>query len=336
MKAMVLAAGLGTRLRPITYGIPKPMAPVLNRPVMEHTLRLLSRHGFSEAIANLHWFPETIEGYFGDGSAFGLDLTYSQEEKLLGTAGGVRNVASYLGDSFLVVAGDALTDLDFTRMREFHESHDGIATLATKRVADTSEFGVVIAGADGRIQGFQEKPPSSEALSDLANTCIYMFRSEVFDFFPEPGTSKAAGPDDRPEFADWAMDVFPALLAGDVPFYSHEIDAYWDDIGNVDELRKSNFDALRGSVGVEPTAPEVAEDVRSASSLAGATVEGPVLIGSDVELGPGVRIQGPAIVGDGCRVGEGAWIRDSILLAGAELAAGAMLVGGIAGRLPEA
>src|SRR5829696_8701153 len=111
MRAMVLAAGLGTRLRPITYGIPKPMAPVLNRPVMEHTLRLPSRHRFSEAIANLHWFPETIEGHFGDGSSFGVDLTYSQEEKLLGTAGGVRNVASYLGDSFLVVASDALTDL---------------------------------------------------------------------------------------------------------------------------------------------------------------------------------------------------------------------------------
>src|SRR5665811_299510 len=146
MRAMILAAGLGTRLRPVTYGRPKPMAPVLNRPVMEHTARLLARHGFSEAIANLHWYPEAIEGHFGDGSAFGLELTYSHEERLLGTAGGVRNVAGYLGDSFLVVAGDALTDIDLAAMREFHESHEGLVTMATKRVAETDQFGVVISG----------------------------------------------------------------------------------------------------------------------------------------------------------------------------------------------
>lgn len=337
MRAMVLAAGLGTRLRPITYGIPKPMAPVLNRPVMEHIVRLLARHGFSEAIANLHWFPETIEGHFGDGSAFGVDLSYSHEEKLLGTSGGVRNVSSFLGDSFLVISGDALTDIDLVAMREFHESHDGVATLATKRVEDTSQFGVAITGGDGRIQGFQEKPDPAEALSDLANCGIYMFRSEVFDFFPEPGTSEAADEDDPPGFADWAMDVFPALLEGDVAFYSHEIDAYWNDIGNVEELRQSNFDALRGAVAVEPGAPQVADGVRAASSLEGAEVEAPALIGAGVELGPGVRVQGPAIVGDGCRLGEGAWIRDAILLAGAELPAGAVLVGGIAGRIePDA
>jgi len=335
MRAMILAAGLGTRLRPITYGMPKPMVPVANRPVMEHIVRLLARHGFGEAIANLHWFPETIEGRFGDGSAFGLELSYSHEEKLLGTAGGVRNAAGFLGDSFLVVAGDALTDIDFGAMREFHESHDGLATLATKRVSDTDQYGVVIAGEDGRIQGFQEKPRPAEALSDLANTCIYMFRSGVFDFFPEPGAGKAAKPDDAPEFADWALDVFPALLENDVPFYSHEIEAYWNDIGNADELRQGNLDALLGEVAVEPAAPQVADGVRSASPLEGAEVEAPALIGVGVELGKGVRIQGPAIVGDGCRIGAGAWIRDSILLAGTELAPAAMLVGAIAGRVAK-
>jgi len=333
MRAMVLAAGLGTRLRPITYAVPKPMVPVLNRPVMEHSVRLLARHDFDEAIANLHWFPETIEGHFGDGSEFGIELSYSREEQLLGTAGGVRNVADFLGDSFLVVAGDALTDLDFSAMREFHESHDGLVTLATKRVANTDEYGVVIAGEDGRIQGFQEKPDPAEALSDLANTCIYMFRREVFDFFPEPGASRAAGADDPPGFTDWAMDVFPALLENDVPFYSHEIDAYWNDVGNIDELRQANLDALRGAVEVDPGAPEVSEGIRSASPLEGAEIEGPVLVGSGVELGEGVRIQGPAIVGDGCRLGPGAWVRGSILLTGAEVAPEAMLVDAIAGRV---
>jgi mannose-1-phosphate guanylyltransferase len=333
MRAMILAAGLGTRLRPITYAVPKPMVPVLNRPVMEHSVRLIARHGFKEAIANLHWFPETIEDHFGDGSAFGIELSYSREDELLGTAGGVRNAAGYLGDSFLVVAGDALTDIDLTAMRQFHESHDGLATMATKRVAETDQFGVVIAAGDGRVQGFQEKPDPAEALSDLANTCIYMFRAEIFDYFPEPGTSNDAGPDDPPEFADWAKDVFPALLEADVPFYSHEIDAYWNDIGNLDELRQGNLDALRGEVAVEPGAPEVSDGVRAASPLGGAEVTAPALVGADVELGEGARIEGPAILGDGCRIGEGALIRDSILLERAELPRGAILVGGIAARM---
>jgi len=332
---MVLAAGLGTRLRPITYAMSKPMVPVLNRPVMEHIVRLLAGHGFGEAIANLHWFPETIEGHFGDGSAFGVELTYSREEALLGTSGGVRNAAGFLGDSFLVISGDALTDIDLGAMRELHESHDGIATLATKRVEDTTQFGVAITGADGRIQGFQEKPDPSEALSDLANCGIYMFRSEVFDFFPSPGMSKAAGEGDPPSFADWAMDVFPALLENDVPFYSHEIEAYWNDIGNLDELRQGNLDALHGAVRIDPGAPEVGEGVWAASSLDGVEVEGSALIGEGVEIGSGVRIQGPAIVGDGCRIGDGAWIRDSILLSGTELAPEAMLVGAIAGRVAK-
>jgi mannose-1-phosphate guanylyltransferase len=336
MKAMILAAGLGTRLRPITYGMPKPMVPVLNRPVMEHIVRLLARHGFNQAIANLHWFPELIEGHCGDGSAFGIELSYSREEQLLGTAGGVRNAAGFLGDSFLVISGDALTDIDLAAMRRFHESHDGVATLATKRVTDTSQFGVAITGGDGRIQGFQEKPDPAEALSDLANCGIYMFRSEIFDFFPAPGTSKAAGPDNPPAFADWAMDIFPVLLETDVPFYSHEIEAYWNDIGNLDELREGNLDALRGAVELDPGAPVVADGVWAASPLEGAEVTAPTLVGADVELGESVRLEGPAIIGDGCRVGDGACIRDSIVLAGAELPAGAILIGGIAARMSKA
>jgi NDP-sugar pyrophosphorylase family protein len=326
---MVLAAGLGTRLRPVTHAIPKPMVPVLDRPVMEHTARLLARHGFVETIANVHWFPEAIEGHFGDGSAYGLDLSYSREERLLGTAGGVRKAAEFLGDSFLVVAGDALTDLDFTAMREFHESHDGPVTMATKRVADTDQFGVVIAGEDGRIQGFQEKPDPAEALSDLANTCIYMFRSEVFEFFPEPGTSKAAGPDDEPGFADWAMDVFPALLEADIPFYSHEIAAYWNDIGNLEELRAGTLDALTGAVRIEREG-ETVDGYRSGAPMEGEPdLVGPVLLGPGCEIGDDVRIDGPAVIGDGVRVGDGARLREVIALPGAEIPPRSVLIDAI-------
>src|SRR5206468_11681678 len=181
-----MAAGLGTRLRPLTYGVPKPMVPVVNRPVMEHILALLRRHGFDEVVANLHWFPDTIRERFGDGSELGVDLTYSHEDELLGTAGGVRNVAEFFGqEPFLVMAADALTDIDLRALRAAHEANEGVATLAVKRVPNVSEFGVVITGSDGRIQGFQEKPDRAEALSDLASCMIYVLDREIFDYFPD-------------------------------------------------------------------------------------------------------------------------------------------------------
>jgi mannose-1-phosphate guanylyltransferase len=331
MRAMVLAAGLGTRLRPITFDMPKPMVPVLNRPVMEHILRLLAKHGFTETIANLHWFPELIEEHFGDGSACGVALSYSREEQLLGTSGGVRNVADFLGDEFLIISGDALTDLDLAAMRDFHQGHDGIATLATKRVTDTSQFGVAITDSEGRISGFQEKPDPSEALSDLANCGIYMFRKEIFDFFPAPGTSKAAKDGDPAGFADWAMDVFPRLLESDVPFYSHEIDAYWNDIGNLAELRESTVDALTGAVQVEQVG-ELVDGYRSGEAEGDeGKLAGPVLLGPGCEIGDDVRIDGPAVIGDSARIGAGSRLRDVIVLPGAELAERSVLIGAIAG-----
>lgn len=334
MRAIVLAAGLGTRLRPITFDMPKPMVPVLNRPVMEHILRLLARHGFTETIANLHWFPDLIEDRFGDGSACGVSLAYSKEEALLGTSGGVRNAADFLGDDFLVISGDALTDIDLTAMREFHEGHDGIATLATKRVEDTTQFGVAITDAEGRIGGFQEKPDPSEALSDLANCGIYMFRREIFDFFPAPGTSKAAKEGDPDGFADWAMDVFPRLLESDVPFYSHEIDAYWNDIGNLVELREGNFDALTGAVQVERVG-EIVDGFRSGEPEGDeGELVGPVLLGLECEIGDDVRIDGPAVIGDGARIGAGSRLRDVIVLPGAEVPAKSVLIGATLGARP--
>src|SRR5918997_2592928 len=179
MKAMVLAAGLGTRLQPLTFEIPKPMVPVLDRPVKAHILDLLERQGFDSVIANLHWFPETIRGYFGD------RVEYRYEEELLGTAGGVRNVSDFFGDDLVVVvSGDAPTDLDLRALVERHRSAGGIATLTVKRVPDTREYGVVIHDQDGRVQGFQEKPDPGEALSDLGNCGIYCFSPEIFDYFP--------------------------------------------------------------------------------------------------------------------------------------------------------
>jgi mannose-1-phosphate guanylyltransferase len=335
MKAMVLAAGLGTRLRPITWSIPKPMVPVLNRPVMEHIIRLLAANGFNEVIANLHWFPDTIRSHFGNGSDLGVALSYSPEDALLGTAGGVRKASPFFGDGgFLVISGDALTDLDLASMREFHKSHDGVATLATRKVSDTSEFGVVITGTDGRIEGFQEKPEPAEALSDLANCGIYMFDPGIFDFFPGPGESALAGPDDPDGFADWAMDVFPALLDSGIPFYSHEVDAYWNDIGTIPELLQGSFDALTGAVSLDRGEPEAGTGVWCAPdvSLEGVEVEAPVLIGEGARIESGALLKGPAVIGRNCRVGAGAKVREAVLLDGAELGEGAFAAGGVLGQ----
>lgn len=334
MRAMVMAAGLGTRLRPLTYEVSKPMVPVVNRPMMEHVLRLLARHGFEQVIANLHWFPEAIRERFGDGSELGIELDYSHEEELLGTAGGVRNVREFFRDgSFLVMAADPLTDADLRRLADAHAASGGVATLAVKRVANVEEYGVVIAGSDGRVQGFQEKPDPAEALSDLASCMIYVLEPEVFDYFPE-----------RPVI-DFALDVFPALLDHDVPFHVHDIgDDYWSDVGSIPEYLRGNFDALAGAVAVEPRGEVVESEADPDSPGVGTLgetrvgipssteVDGRVLVGAGVEVGNGVRIDGPALIGDGCRIGDGARIKRSVLLSGAEVPDGAIVVGAIAGR----
>jgi len=318
MRAMVLAAGLGTRLRPITYEIPKPMVPVLDRPVMEHILDLLAVHGFEQVIANLHYFPDTIREHFGE------RIAYSYEEQLLGTAGGVRNCREFFGEEpFLVISGDALTDIDLSALAARHREAGGIATLSVKKVPDTREYGVVLHDRDGRVTGFQEKPEPEEALSDLGNCGIYVFSPEIFDYFPaEP-------------FADWAHDVFPALLENDVPFYIHEIGDYWNDVGSLAELRQGTFDALAGELRLRVEGEEVQPGVTLAGSAtlpADAELDGPVWIGRDVQIGTEVRLTGPVVLGDGVSVGDGAQIRSSIVFPGTDVAAESILIGAIAGH----
>ena len=318
MKAMVLAAGLGTRLRPLTYEITKPMVPVLDRPVMAHILDLLGRHGFEEVIANLHYFPDSIKDYFGD------RISYRVEEELLGTAGGVRACADFFGDEpFLVISGDALTDIDLRALAARHEAAGGIATLAVKQVADTREYGVVLHDQNGRITGFQEKPAPEEALSDLGNCGIYVFSPEIFDYFPE-----------RP-FADWAQDVFPALLENDVPFHIHEIGEYWNDVGSLTELRQGTFDALGGELHLEMEGELLAPGltvVGGAPVRSDAIVEGPAWIGAGVKIGAEVRLTGPIVLGDGASIGDRAQLRSSIVFPGTEIGDDAILIDAIAGH----
>jgi mannose-1-phosphate guanylyltransferase len=319
---MVMAAGLGTRLRPLTYGIPKPLVPVANRPVMEHILMLLRRHGVGPVVANLHWFGEVIRDRFGDGSGLGIDLTYSHEEELLGTAGGVRKVAEFFGDEpFLVMAADALTDVDLAELRAAHEANDGIATLAVKRVSEVSEFGVVITDADGRIQGFQEKPDRAEALSDLASCMIYILDREIFDYFP----SKPV--------VDFAREVFPVLLEHDVPFHVHRIDAYWNDVGSLPEYLRGNLDAVQGEVEVEPAGELLGLSGGDQEVERGDPgVAGRVLVAEGCRIGAEARLDGPLVIGAGCTVGDRAVVKESVLLPGAEVPPDALVASAIYGR----
>jgi len=318
MRAMVLAAGLGTRLRPITYEIAKPMVPVLDRPVMAHIVDLLERSGVTQIVANLHHFPDPIREYFGD------RVMFRYEPELLGTAGGVRNCADVLaGGTFLVISGDALTDIDLDALVRRHRDAGAVATIAAKQVTDTREYGVVLHDDDGRITGFQEKPEPAEARSDLGNCGIYCFEPEIFDHYP-----------DRP-FVDWAHDVFPALLAAGAPFYVHRIAEYWNDVGSLAELRQGTFDALSGALHIEIAGRDQAPGVTvgEGSSLTGVEiVEGPVWIGRDVAIGAGTRLSGPVAIGDGARIGAGAALRETIVFPGTEIAAGAILIGAIAGH----
>lgn len=323
-KAMIMAAGLGTRLYPLTGSMAKPMVPILNRPVMEHMLNLVRRHGVREVAANLHHHPDMIRTYFGDGSAFGVDLRFNLEEELLGTAGGVGALRDFFsGGTFVVVSGDGLTDIDITAFVTAHRARGGIATMAVKEVADPSHYGVVVADADGRITGFQEKPPAAEALSHSCNCGIYAFEPAIFDHVP-------AGC-----FCDWAKDVFPALLADDIPFFRWEMRGYWSDVGNIDQYRMGNFDALLGRVALDVPGREISPGVWVGEGTViedGVRLEPPILIGVGGVVEADARLIGPLIVGDRCYIGRAVVIDGGVHWDGVRLGQGSRTVGSIIGR----
>ena len=324
MRAMIMAAGIGTRLRPLTDLVPKPMAPIVNRPALYHILHLLRRHGLREVVINLHHLPEVITGYFGDGSALGMHIEYSFEPELLGTAGGVKNNAAFLGDNtFLVVSGDALTDIDLTGLIAAHRRNGSIATMAVKEVADPSLFGVVVADDEGKVVGFQEKPTLVEARSRLCNCGIYVF---------EPGILAHILPG---QFDDFGRRVFPDLLREHVPFHAHTISSYWSDVGNLHEYIRGNGDALARRVGVEIPGTEIRPGlwVEDGSEIAPtAQIEPPAAIGRGCRIEEGAVIDGPCVIGDGCVVGAGAHITRTLVLQRSHIAPGALVVDGIVGQ----
>jgi mannose-1-phosphate guanylyltransferase/phosphomannomutase len=281
MKAVVMAGGEGTRLRPLTSNQPKPMVPIVGKPCMEHILELLKQHGLEEVIVTVAFMPQAIRSYFGNGDALGLSVEYSVEESPLGTAGSVRLASDRLDETFIVISGDALCDVDLTDLIRSHRERGAAVTIGLKSVDNPLEFGIVVTDDEGRIERFLEKPSWSQVFSDTINTGIYVLEPEVLRHVPTDGPF------------DFSKELFPLLLEMGRPMYGYVFDDYWQDIGNLDQFRQANFDAL---------------DERVRLNVPGIRLRGNIWLGEGVEVDDLAAIEGPAFLGNYCRVAPDATV----------------------------
>ena len=282
MKAVVMAGGEGSRLRPLTIMRPKPMVPIVGRPVMEHILNLLKGHGITDVVVTVQYLASAIEDYFGDGSAFGMRIDYSREEVPLGTAGSVKNAEELLTEPFLVISGDALTDFNLSDIIKFHNARRAMATLTLAHVANPLEFGVIITDDQQRIRQFLEKPSWGEVFSDTINTGIYVLDPKIFGYF------------DKNKVFDFSQDLFPMMLEKGDPLFGYTAQGYWCDVGNLAEYMKANADVLQGLVKAR---------------VPGNDIGGGVWVEDNVEIDPEAQIYGPVYLGHDCKVKSGAVVR---------------------------
>ncbi|OUC15439.1 MAG: mannose-1-phosphate guanylyltransferase [Alkalinema sp. CACIAM 70d] len=305
MRAVLMAGGSGTRLRPLTCDLPKPMVPILNRPIAEHIVNLLKHYGITEIIVTLHYLPDLLRDYFQDGSDFGVQMIYAvEEDKPLGTAGCVKNISELLDETFIVISGDSVTDFDLKAAIAFHHQRQAKATLVLTHVPNPLEFGVVITDETGRIRRFLEKPSTSEIFSDTVNTGIYILEPEVLDYLP--GDCET----------DFSKDLFPLLLEKDEPMYGYVADGYWCDVGHLDAYREAQYAALSQQVKLQidytcrSPGIWVGEDTWIDPS---ARLEAPVLIGHNCRIGARVYVEAGTIVGDNVIVGSDADLKRPII-----------------------
>jgi mannose-1-phosphate guanylyltransferase/phosphomannomutase len=288
MKAVLMAGGEGSRLRPLTIIRPKPMVPIVNKPVMEHVLDLLKRHGITEVIVTVQYLAAVIQDNFGDGSQLGMHITYSVEEVPLGTAGSVKKAEAELDETFLVISADALTDFDLGSIIEFHQKNHATATLTLYHVPNPLEYGVVIVNEEGRIRQFLEKPSWGEVFSDTVNTGIYVLEPKIFDYY-EGGKS-----------VDFSQDVFPELLRQKDALFGYIASGYWCDVGNIQEYMRANADVLLGRVNVEPIGHELGNGIWCESDdvdiAPDAQIYGPVWLGESVKIRGGAIVRGPSVI----------------------------------------
>jgi mannose-1-phosphate guanylyltransferase/phosphomannomutase len=319
-----MAGGEGSRLRPMTANLPKPLLPVANRPVMEHVLRLLRRHGVTDTVVTLQFLASLVRNYFGDGDELGMSLQYATEQRPLGTAGSVKNAETALrDDTFLVLSGDALTDADLTKMIDFHRANGALVTVGLKSVPDPLEYGIVICDADGRVNRFLEKPTWGQVFSDTVNTGIYVMEPEVF-------AEVAAD-----EEVDWSADVFPRLLARGAPVFGFAFDGYWEDVGTLDSYRQAHLDVLNGQVDVEIGAFQMSPGVWVAEGAEvdpDVEISGPVLVGDYTRVEAGASLRPYAVLGDNVVVKSGAVVERSVVHDNVFIGPRVSLRGSVVGR----
>lgn len=323
MKAIIMAGGEGSRLRPLTCNRPKPMMPVMNRPMMEHIVNLLKKHRFENIGVTLQYLPEAIRDHFGNGSEFGVNMRYFVEEVPLGTAGSVKNAGDFLDETFIVISGDALTDFDLTAAVNFHREKGSVATLVLTRVECPLEYGVVITEKDGSIIQFLEKPSWGEVFSDTVNTGIYILEPEVLDYF-EMGQK-----------FDFSKDLFPRLLKDGKPMYGVVLDGYWCDIGNLQQYLQSHQDVLSGKVKIAMPGREIKPQIWVGEGVTidpSAVINGPVLIGDGSQIGPKARIEPFTVLGEGCRVESQCSIKRSVICNGVYLGPKCSIRGAVLGN----
>ena len=318
-----MAGGEGSRLRPLTIGRPKPMVPIVGKPVMEHIIDLLRDHGITEIVATLQYLPGVIQDYFGDGSAFGVDIVYAVEDRPLGTAGSVKNAMQYLDDTFLVISGDALTDFDIGAIIDFHKRKEAVATLTLYRVPNPLEYGVIITDEDQRITQFLEKPSWSEVFSDTVNTGIYVLNPEVMSLVPDE------------TMYDFSQQLFPQLLEQRQKMFGYVAPGYWCDVGNLPEYMRATADVLTGKTRVQVPGEEVLPGVwvmPGADFSREAHIQGPIYLGQDARVRSGARVVGPSMIGDYSIVDGHARIERSIIWSNSYIADGVELSGAIIGK----
>lgn len=304
MKAVIMAGGEGTRLRPLTCNRPKPMVPVANKPVMEHIIELLKKHHLNEVAVTLQYMPDLIREYFHDGSEYGMNIRYYVEQMPLGTAGSVKNAEEFLDDTFIVISGDALTDIDLEKAIEFHRAKGAMATLVLKKVDIPLEYGVVVTDDEGRITRFLEKPSWGEVFSDTVNTGIYILSPEVLTYFK------------KNEMFDFSKDLFPILLKERKPMFGYIADEYWCDIGDLRAYMQAHLDILNGDVKVNISGKLWKEGIWLGEGTEvdeGARLEPPCIIGKDCRIKSGSRIGSLSVVGDHCIIDERAGLKRSII-----------------------
>lgn len=317
MKAIIMAGGEGSRLRPLTCDCPKPMMRLMNKPVMQYALELLRTHGITQIGVTLGYLPDAISDAFSDGADLGLSLRYWIEQTPLGTAGGVRQAEDFLDETFIVLSGDGITDLDITAALRFHREKGALATLVLRREADPTEYGVVSTNPDGRIDGFYEKPGRCDVVSDTINTGIYILEPEVL----------ARIPADRPY--DFGHDLFPLLVREGLPVYGYVMDGYWCDIGDVRAYLSAHRAAMDGEIHLEDICARPGGTVILPGAIVDRTavLESPCLIGPGAQIGPGAHIGAYTVIGDGCVIGAHASLKRSILWPGAQVEAHAQARG---------